>query len=65
MFRDPVFLTFVDEDNRELGEVKNPQYVPRAGENVRLRGVPHVVARVGYDVPEGEITRIWVVLDPA
>jgi len=64
VFRDPVHLTFVDEDNRELHEIKNPQFVPRVGENVRLRGNPYVVARVGYDLPDSDITRVWVVCDP-
>jgi hypothetical protein len=64
-FRDPVVLTFIDEDNRPLGRLTNPPYVPRAGENVRLADVPFVVARVGYDVPAGELTGIWVVCRPA
>jgi hypothetical protein len=63
-WRDPVVLTFVDEDNRPLGRLTNPPHVPRVGENVRLTEVPHVVARVGYDVAAGELTGIWVVCRP-
>jgi hypothetical protein len=63
--RDPVLLSFVDEDNRELARLSNPAFVPRVGENVRLSRVPYVVLRVGYDVPDNLIERIWVVCRPA
>jgi hypothetical protein len=66
IWRDPVVLIFVNEDNRELATLANPGVVPRVGENVRLAGVPHIVERVGYDVPDKKvIERIWVVLRPA
>jgi len=37
----------------------------RIGENVRIKNIPYVVMRVGYDLPEQTITRIWVVCRPA
>lgn len=61
LFRDPVVMTFVDADNATLAEVTNPPVVPRVGENVRLAGRPFVVERVGYDIPDKDIERIWVV----
>ena len=61
LFRDPVLVIFVDDDNRELARLDNPLYLPRAGENVRLAGTPHVVERVGFDIPDGAVDRIWVV----
>jgi hypothetical protein len=61
IWRDPVVMTFIDDDNRQLARVTNPDYVPRQGENVLLRDVPHVVTRVGYDIPGKSIERIWVV----
>ncbi|MBE7190185.1 hypothetical protein [Jatrophihabitans endophyticus] len=64
IFRDPVRLTFVDEDNRELASIERPEFVPRVGENVRLAGRPHLVERVGYDFPDGPLERIWVVCRP-
>jgi hypothetical protein len=60
-WRDPVVLTFVDEDNQELGQVTNPAVVPRVGENVRLHRTPYLVDRVGYDVRDRAIERIWIV----
>ncbi len=57
-------MTFVDEDNRELALVDDAEVVPRVGENVRLAGVPHVVERVGYDIPGKSVERIWVVCRP-
>jgi hypothetical protein len=65
IWRDPTLLTFIDEDNRELGVVSNPEHVPRVGENVRLAGVPYLVERVGYDIPDKTVERIWVVCRPA
>lgn len=64
-WRDPVLLTFIDEDNRHLGDVTNPPMVPRVGENVRLRDTPYLVARVGYDLPDGSFSRVWIVCRPA
>ena len=61
IFRDPVRLTFVDEDNRELASLERPEFVPRVGENVRLGGRPFLVDRVGYDYPTDGLERIWVV----
>lgn len=65
IWRDPLVLTFVDADNRELGRLINPAAIPRVGENVRLGQVPYVVERVGYDVPDKAVERIWVVCEPA
>jgi hypothetical protein len=65
IWRDPVILTFVDEDNRELGELSSPAAVPRVGENVRLAGTPYLVERVGYDIRSKAVERIWVVCRPA
>jgi hypothetical protein len=65
LFRDPVVLVFVDADNRELGRLSNAGFVPRVGENVRLKGVPYTVERVGYDVPEDALSVVWVVCHPA
>lgn len=65
IWRDPVVLTFVDEDNHELVSLSNPGAVPRVGENVRLAGVPYIVQRVGYDVPDKSVERIWAVCRPA
>lgn len=63
-FRDPVVLVFVDEGERELARVTTPAFVPRVGENVRLGRVPHVVVRVGYDIPDNAITSIVVMCAP-
>jgi hypothetical protein len=65
LFRDPVVLTFVDEDDHRLAEIRNPAVVPRVGENVRLSGTPYVVLRIGYDVPADDVTAIWVICHPA
>ena len=65
IWRDPVVVTFIDADNRELLRVKNPSYLPRVGENVRLREKPFLVERVGYDLPGDAINRIWIVCHPA
>ena len=70
LFRDPVLLTFVDEDDRELARLSNPACVPRVGENVRLGRVPYLVLRVGYDIPGAgtsgaAVEAIWVVCRPA
>jgi hypothetical protein len=65
IFRTPAVLTFIDADNRELGQIADAEFVPRVGENVRLGRVPYVVERVGYDVPDKTVERIWVVCRPA
>jgi hypothetical protein len=65
LFRDPVVLTFVDEDDRRVAEITNPAVVPRVGENVRLANKPYVVVRVGYDVPAEDVAAIWIVCRPA
>lgn len=64
IWRDPVDLIFVDQDNRELARQARPDYVPRAGDNVRLQNTPYLVDRVGYDYPDGSLARIWVVCRP-
>ena len=65
IWRDPLELTFIDNDNHELGRLLNPAVIPRVGENVRLGTVPYLVERVGYDVPDKAIERVWVVCYPA
>lgn len=65
IFRDPVRVTFVDPDNRELFVLDRPDLVPRVGENVRLKGVPYVVERVGWDYPLDALESIWIVCHPA
>jgi hypothetical protein len=65
IFRTPAVLTFIDADNRELGQVTDTEFVPRVGENVRIGRVPYVVDRVGYDIPDKSVERIWVVCRPA
>lgn len=65
IFRDPVVLVFVDADNHELARLTNAGFVPRPGENVRLRGVPYLVERIGYDIPDDALTQVWVVCRPA
>jgi hypothetical protein len=64
LFRTPPTLVFTDEDNRELAVVADPQFVPARGDNVRLHGRPYLVDRVGYDIPDKEIERIFVVCRP-
>ena len=64
-WRDPVRLTFIDADNHEIGVLNRPEFVPRVGENVRLKNVPYVVERVGYDVFDDTIAAVWVVCRPA
>ncbi len=64
-WRDPVRLTFVDSDNREIAVLNRPELVPRVGENVRIGRTPYVVERVGYDVADGAFTALWIVCRPA
>jgi hypothetical protein len=65
LWRDPLVVTFIDADNRELGRLVNPPAIPRVGENVRLGRIPYVVERVGYDIPGQAIERVWIVCEPA
>jgi hypothetical protein len=65
LFREPVALTYVDPDNKEIATTWEASPVPRVGENVRIANVPYVVERVGYDLPHDKIERIWIVLRPA
>jgi len=62
LFRDPVPVTYVDPDNNEIATSWDRSVIPRAGENVRIAGVPYVVERVGYDLPSDKIERVWIVL---
>ncbi len=64
LFRTPPTLVFTDEDNHELAVVTDAGVVPARGDNVRLRGRPYLVERVGYDIPDKEIERIFVVCRP-
>jgi hypothetical protein len=65
VFREPVAVTFVDPDNNEIATVWERSFIPRAGENVRIAGVPYLVERVGYDLPTDKLERVWIVLRPA
>ena len=65
LFRTLPTLVFTDEDNRELAVVSDAAVVPARGDNVRLRGRPYLVDRVGFDIPDKEIERIFVVCRPA
>ncbi len=65
IFRNPIVMTFIDADNRELATVPDTELVPRVGDNVRLASVPYVVERIGYDIPGKAIERVWVVCRPA
>jgi hypothetical protein len=64
LFRTLPTLVFTDEDNRELAVVADTQVVPARGDNVRLHGRPYLVDRVGYDIPDKEIERIFIVCRP-
>jgi hypothetical protein len=61
LWRNPTALIFIDEDNHELARIFDSAYVPHAGENVRLAKEPYIVERVGYDIPDTSVERIWVV----
>ena len=65
LFRDPVVVTYVDEADTELAVTSHADLLPRVGENVRIGRTPYVVVRIGYDLPEQTITRVWVVCRPA
>ncbi|WP_375501248.1 hypothetical protein [uncultured Jatrophihabitans sp.] len=64
-WRDPVRLTFIDADNQEIAVLSRPEFVPRVGENVRIKRTPHIVERVGYDIAGGAVEAIWIVCRPA
>ncbi len=64
LFRDSVSITFIDPDANEIAVIEGGP-VPRAGENVRIRSVPYIVERVGYDLPNDRIDRVWIVVRPA
>jgi hypothetical protein len=65
LFRDPVVVTYVDEADTELAVTTYAELLPRVGENIRIAKTPYVVVRIGYDLPEQTITRVWVVCRPA
>ena len=65
LFRDPVPVTFIDPDNKEIATTWERSFMPRTGENVRIAGGPYLVERVGYDLPSDKIERVWIVLRPA
>jgi hypothetical protein len=65
LFGEQIAVTYIDPDNHEIATSWGSSPVPRAGENVRIAGVPYLVERVGYDLPEDKIERIWIVLRPA
>lgn len=65
IFRDSIVVIYIDEDNNEILRVADTRLLPRVGENVRIKSVPYLVDRVGYDMPEGLIERVWIVLRPA
>ncbi|HVW81234.1 MAG TPA: hypothetical protein VHB69_09885 [Mycobacteriales bacterium] len=65
LFREQVAVTYIDPDNNEIATCWETSPLPRAGENVRIAGVPYLVERVGYDLPVDRIERIWIVLRPA
>jgi hypothetical protein len=64
IWRNALNMTFIDLDNNELAHVSDTDFIPRVGENVRLADVPYVVERVGYDVPDKTVDRVWVVCRP-
>jgi hypothetical protein len=61
LFRNAILVTYVDPDNHELLVTEHGDVLPRVGENVRIAAKAYVVERVGYDLPEREITHVWVV----
>ena len=64
LWRNPTALIFIDEDNHELARLADTTFVPRVGENVRLAKVPYLVERIGYDIPDTSVARIWEVCRP-
>jgi hypothetical protein len=65
IWRDPVRLTFIDADNHEIAVLTRPECIPRVGENVRIKRMPYIVERVGYDVHDGAFEAVWIVCRPA
>jgi hypothetical protein len=65
LFRDPLVVTYVDEAEVELAVTSYADVLPRVGENIRINKTPYVVMRIGYDLPEQTITKVWVVCRPA
>ena len=61
IFRDPMKVTFVDEDQREFAQLTDLTPLPRVGENVRVGRVPYVVLRIGYDIGDKQVERVWIV----
>jgi hypothetical protein len=61
LFREPVVVTYVDADNRELAVSTDTTLLPRVGENIRLGSVPYLVERVGYDIPDKAIEGVWAI----
>jgi hypothetical protein len=64
-FSTPVLINYVDADNVQLAQSTDNRLLPRVGENVRLGKTPYVVERIGYDIPAGDVERVWIVLRPA
>lgn len=62
VFRDPVAVTYIDSDSNEIVTSWEVSPLPRTGENVRIAGVPYLVERVGYDLPDDRIERVWIVV---
>jgi hypothetical protein len=65
LFSNPVIITYVDPDNVQLAQSTDDRLLPRVGENVRLGRTPYVVERIGYDIPAGNVERVWIVCRPA
>jgi hypothetical protein len=65
LFRDPVVVTYVDPDDNELASTTYADLLPRVGENIRIGRTPYVVERIGYDMPDKSIERVWIVCRPA
>jgi hypothetical protein len=64
LFRDPVLVTYIDQDDNELAVSTDVGLLPRVGENIRIGKQPYLVERVGYDMPQTAIERVWVVCRP-
>ena len=61
IFRNPTTITFIDEDNPELAHLTDTESRAPGGGERPAGGVPYVVERVGYDIPDKSVERIWVV----
>ncbi len=64
LFRDPVVVSYVDQDDNELAVSTDVGVLPRVGENIRIGKQPYLVERVGYDMPGSTIERVWIVCRP-